>query len=304
MVHLHFPLGAMTAPARFRLSAFGDEIASDLDAQVASLRQHGVPFLELRAAWGTNVIDLSEAELERVRQRLTAEGIGVSAVASPVGKVPIDADFETERDRLRRALAVGHRVGGPLVRLFSFFIPEGRYREHRDEVVRRLAAFAREAATTGITLVLENESYTYGDTPERCREVLEMVGSAALRCAFDPANFVQVGVRPYADAWPLLEPYVAHVHIKDAVPVDRTGLPPYPARVPAQRLQESVRLPGEGQGELPPILRDLIANGYQGFLAIEPHLQRRLPEQNGPNRFGVAVAALRSLLDEVGKAMV
>lgn len=293
----------MIVPARFRLSAFGDEIASDLDAQIAPL-PHDVRFLELRAAWGTNVIDLSEAEIERVRQRLAAEGIGASAVASPVGKVPIGTNFETELGRFRRALTVGHRVGAPLVRIFSFFIPDGRYREHRDEVIRRLAIFAREAEAMSIMLVLENESYTYGDTAERCRELIEMVGSPALRCTFDPANFVQVGVRPHAEAWPLLKPYVAHVHIKDAVAVDRTGFPPYPERVPAQRLMDSVRLPGEGQGELLPILCDLIANGYYGFLAIEPHLERRLPNQNGPSRFRAAVAAFRSLLDEVEKAIV
>lgn len=292
----------MTAPAPFRLSAFGDEIASDLVAQLASLRQHNVRFLELRAAWGTNVIDFSHTESEGVRRHLADTGIGVSALASPVGKVPVDADFEPELARLRRALTMAHRVGGPLVRVFSFFVPQARYRAHRDEVVRRLAAFAREAETAKITLVLENESYTYGDVPERCRDVIEAVGSPALRCAFDPANFVQVGVRPYADAWPVLRPHVAHIHIKDAVAVDRAGCPPYPERVPPQRLEDSVRLPGEGRGELLPILRDALANGYQGFLAIEPHLERRLPDLNGPDRFGAAVGALRGLLEEAQKA--
>jgi sugar phosphate isomerase/epimerase len=293
----------MTAPAPFRLSAFGDEFASDLVGQLASLRQHDVRFLELRAAWGTNVVDFSQTESARVHRHLAETGIGVSAVASPVGKVPIDADFETELDRLRRALTIAHRVGGPLVRVFSFLVPDARYREHRDEVVRRLAVFAREAETAEIGLVLENESYTYGDVPERCRDVIEAVGSPALRCAFDPANFVQVGVRPYADAWPVLKPHVAHIHIKDAVAVNRTGCSPYPERVPAQRLQESVRLPGEGRGELLPILRDVLANGYQGFLAIEPHLERRLPDLNGPDRFGAAMAALRGLLEEAQKAI-
>ena len=288
----------MMTPAQFQLSAFGDEIADDLDAQIASLCQNDVGFLELRAAWGTNAIELSDAEIERLRRRLTANQIGVSAVASPVGKVPIDANFEPELGRLQRALTVARQVAAPLVRIFSFFIPDGRYREHRDEVIRRLTVFAREAEATPITLVLENESYTYGDTAERCRDLIDMVGSPALRCAFDPANFVQVGLRPYTEAWPLLKPYVTHVHIKDAVAVDRTGLPPYPERVPAQRLMDCVRLPGEGQGELLPILRDLMADGYHGFLAVEPHLERRLPDQNGPGRFGAAVAALRSLVRE------
>lgn len=284
---------------RFRLSAFGDEIAGDLEDQISALRRLDVRFLEFRSAWSTNVIDLPDADLRRARERLTAAGVGVSAVASPVGKVPIDADFDVERARCRRALAAAQRLETPLVRIFSFFVPDGRYRHHRDEVVRRLATLARDAEAAGATLVLENESYVYGDTAERCLDVLQAVDSPALRMAFDPANFVQVGVRPHADAWPLLRPYIAHVHIKDAVAVDRTGFPPYPERVPGERLMESVRLPGSGHGELPAVLRDLAADGYAGFLVLEPHLQHHLPEQGGPKRLAAAAAALRMLVSEI-----
>lgn len=290
----------MTTGRPLPLSAFGDEIASDLDGQLAGLRQHDVSFLEFRSAWGINVIDLSDLDLRRARERVAAERIGVSAVASPVGKVPIDADFDAERGRCRRALAAARKLDTPLVRIFSFFIPDRRYRHHRDEVVRRLAAFASDAREARVTLVLENESYVYGDTPERCLDVLQAVDSPALRMAFDPANFVQVGVRPHAEAWPLLRPYVEHVHIKDAVAVDRTGFAPYPERVPAQRLMDSVRVPGAGQGELGALLRALAAGGYTGFLTLEPHLQHRLPEQDGPARLGAAVAALRILASDIG----
>ncbi len=291
----------MIAREQFRLSAFGDEIASDLDAQLAALRQQEVRFLELRSAWGRNVIDLSDDDLGRAHERLTAQGIGISAVASAVGKVPIDSDFEAERGRCRRSMAAARRLGTGLVRIFSFFVPSGRYHLHRDEVVRRLAALAREAERSHVTLALENESYVYGDTAERCLDLMEAVGSAALRMAFDPANFVQVGVRPYTEAWPALKPYVVHVHIKDSVAVDRTGLAPYPERIPGERLMDSVRLPGEGQGELRPILRDLIAEGYRGFLTLEPHLERRLPEQDGQGRLRASIAALRTLVSEAAR---
>jgi sugar phosphate isomerase/epimerase len=259
------------AAVRFRLSAFGDEIADDLDAQIASLRRHDVRFLELRSIGTTDIADLPDGAIRLIDRRLAAEAIGVSAIASPVGKTPIDGAFETELGRFRRILATARGVGTRLIRLFSFFIPDGRYREHRDEVIRRLAVFAREAEAAGVTLVHENESYTYGDTPDRCRGLIDAVGSPALRLAFDPANFVQGGVRPHAEAWPLLRPHVAHVHIKDAVPVDRAGGPPYPAGVPAERLMDSVRLPGEGEAELRPLLRALAADGYQGYLVSEPH---------------------------------
>lgn len=283
---------------RFELSAFGDEVADDLDAQLAALGREGIRFLEFRAASHTNVVDLPRAALHRCRERLDAAGIGVSAIASPVGKVSIDGDWASERERFQRTVEAAQRLGTSWIRVFSFYIPDGRYAAHRDEVLRRMTALARDAESKHVTLVHENESYIYGDTPERCLDLIEAVGSPALRLAFDPANFVQVGVRPYADAWPLLTRYVAHVHIKDAVAVDRSGLAPYPAPAPHERVMNSVRLPGEGDAELRPLLRALADTGYRGFLALEPHLQRRLPDQDGPSRLAAAVASLRGLLRE------
>lgn len=291
----------MSDRERFRLSAFGDEVARDLDAQATVLREHGLRYLELRSVSGTNVVDLSDADLERVRDRLAVEGIGISAIASPVGKVAVDADFDAERRRCRRAVETARRLGASLVRVFSFFVPDGSYRQYRGEIVRRLAAFAADAERAHLTLVLENESYVYGDSAERCLELIESVGSAALRIAFDPANFVQVGVRPHAEAWPLLKPHVVHVHIKDAVPVERTGLPPYPGRIPSERLMDSVRLPGEGDGDLRALLRDLVREQYRGFLTLEPHLERRLPDLDGSGRLHASLVALRALLSEVVK---
>lgn len=283
-------------PDRWPLSAFGDEVAPDLEDQVAALCAQRIAHVELRSAWGVNVVDLGPRQLDRAAAILRDAGVGVSAIGSPVGKAPVEGDFEEERDRFRAALDAAGRLGTPLIRVFSFFIPDGRYAEFRDEVLRRMSAMAADAEARGLTLVHENESYIYGDTAERCRDLVESVGSPALRLAFDPANFVQVDVRPVADAWPLLAAHVAHVHIKDAVAIEREGLPPYPAAVPGERLMRSVRLPGKGEGQLPDLLRALDGAGYRGFLTIEPHLAHRLPDLDGAARLAAAASALRELL--------
>ncbi len=283
-------------PDRWRLSAFGDEVAPDLEEQVAALRAQGILHVELRSAWGVNVVELGPEGLDRAAAVLRDAGVGVSAIGSPIGKAAIEADFADERGRFAAALDAAARLGTRLIRVFSFFIPDGRYAEHRDEVLRRMSALARDAESRGLTLVHENESYIYGDTAERCRDLVESVGSPALRLAFDPANFVQVDVRPFTDAWPLLAPHVAHFHIKDAVVVDRDGLAPYPAPAPVERLMGSVRLPGEGDGQLPELLSELDHAGYDGFLTIEPHLTLRLPDLDGAARLAAAAASLRRLV--------
>ena len=284
---------------RWPLSAFADEVTPDLDEQLRALHDERIGHLELRSAWGENVADLGPKRLDEAARALREAGIGVSAIGSPVGKAPVDGDLDVEIGRLRACLEAAERLGTPLVRVFSFHIPEGRYAEHRDEVLRRMAALTALAAERGATLVHENESNIYGDTAERCRDLVESVGSPALRVAFDPANFVQCDVRPMAEAWPPLRDYVAHIHIKDAVRLDRGGAA-YPAEAPPGALLLSVRPAGEGEGELPALLRELDRSGYRGFLTLEPHLHFTLPDLDGPERLHVAASALRGLLAEVG----
>ncbi len=283
---------------RWPISAFGDEIAPGLEEQVAVLRDQGVGALELRSAWGVNVVDLGQERLEHAAGLLKLAGIDVSAIASPVGKAEADGDLDAELSRLRAALDAAERLGTQRIRVFSFFIPDGRHAAFRDEVLRRMSLFAGEAAAQGLVLVHENESYIYGDDAEHCRDLIESVGSPALQIAFDPANFVQVGVRPFDEAWPLLAEHVSHFHVKDAVPVDRDGVAPYPAHAPELQLMASVRPAGEGDGQLAELLHALERQDYRGFLVIEPHLQLRLHELEATQRFAVAVAALRGLLRE------
>ena len=282
---------------RWRISAFGDEIAPGLEEQIAVLHEKGVAGLELRSAWGVNVVELGFERLELAARLLREAGIEVSAVGSPIGKVDIESDFDTELSRFRAALEAAKRLQTVKIRVFSFFIPDGRHREYRDEVLRRMSALARQAAAEDVTLVHENESYIYGDDPEHCRDLVESVGSPALQIAFDPANFVQVGVRPFDEAWPILAKHVGHFHVKDAVAVDRDAGAPYPVHAPEPNLMASVRPAGEGEGQLPELLRALEQEGYRGYLVIEPHLQFRLQQMDGAERFAVARAALQRVLD-------
>ena len=282
---------------RWPISAFGDEIAPGLEEQLAVLSEHDVAGLELRSAWGVNVVELGAERLDQAARLLRQAGIAVSAVGSPIGKVEIESDFDAELARLRAALEAAKRLQTEKIRVFSFFIPDGRHGAFRDEVLRRMSAYAREAAAQELTLVHENESYIYGDDDKHCRDLVESVGSPALQVAFDPANFVQVGVRPFDEAWPMLAKHVVRFHVKDAVTVDRDGIAPYPAHAPELNLMASVRPAGEGEGQLPELMRALEQNDYRGYLVVEPHLHFRLAETGGAERFAVALTALHRVLD-------
>lgn len=265
----------------FTLSAFGDEIDENLQTQLDMLHTEQIRFLELRSAWGRNVLDLDAADLQRASQLLRERDMRVSAIGSPIGKSTLDQPRSFELARLDRAMVAAEALDTQLIRVFSFFVPPDSLTQQRDEVIARLHGLAERAAAAGMTLLHENERDIYGDTPRRCHDLLTTIGSPALRCAFDPANFVQVGAQPMAEAWPLLADQVTHVHIKDALFADGSVCPV-----------------GQGDGAIPDLLLALAERGYQGFLTLEPHLASagRMGGFSGADNMRVAIGALRRVL--------
>ncbi len=273
----------------FTLSAFGDEIADDLQDQLQVLHALQIGYLELRGAWGKNVLHLDDDEAATVRRMCAEYGIAVSCIGSPVGKSPITDPLEREMSNLSRIFQVAEAVGTRQVRVFSFYPPDTRSNAHYDEYVAeataRLSRLTDLARRAGFTLLLENEKEIVGDTPERCYAILSAIDSPHLRFVWDPANFVQVGVAQLMErGWPLLGAYVAHVHVKDARLADG-----------------SVRAAGEGDGQVGSLLSALRDRGYHGFLALEPHLviAGRSGGFSGAGGMAHAVTALRRLMADL-----
>jgi sugar phosphate isomerase/epimerase len=267
--------------ATFLLSAFGDEIDDDFPKQLEVLASEGISALEPRSAWGINVLDLSSEQLQHVRHLLQEAGFQISAIGSPIGKSALSEPRAFEQERLERAITAAETLGTRLIRVFSYYVPPEYLDEARDEVIERVGALVERAARAGVTLLHENERGIYGEQATRCHDLLTTINSPALRMAFDPANFVQAGVQPMSEAWPLLQDVVTHVHIKDAL--FRDG---------------SVRPAGQGDGAIPALLAALDARNYQGYLTLEPHLSLAGPAggYSGETGMRVAIHALKDLL--------
>jgi sugar phosphate isomerase/epimerase len=266
------------------LSGFADEISPDPRIQLATLAAESISHLELRSAWSVNVADFSGEQVAAFRAVLADAGVRVSAIGSPIGKIPVAAPLAAELDRMRRVADVACELGTTIVRVFSFFMPASEPPErHRDQVIDRMGALTRVAEERGLVLAHENEKEIYGDTPARCADLITTVASPALRATFDPANFVQCGVRPFSDAYGLLRPYLVYLQVKDALAA--TG-----EVVPA----------GRGDGQLRETLGALRDSGFAGFMSLEPHLAQtgRYGGFSGPEGFRQATQALKFLLNE------
>ncbi|WP_137284558.1 sugar phosphate isomerase/epimerase family protein [Halorussus salinisoli] len=270
----------------FTLSGFADEIGPDLKTQLDVLEEVGVSHLDLRGIEETNVLDLSSDQVERIQRALDVQDVGVTSIGSPIGKIDVTDDFEPHLERFDTAIERAKQFDAEYIRLFSYYIPENDDpSEHREEVMRRMKVKTERAAEAGVTLVHENEKDIYGDTPERCRDILTTIDSPHLRAAFDPANFLEIGIEPYPDAFVQLVEYVEQLHVKDAIKGERG----------------EIRPAGDGDGDFPAILDALAERGFVGPTSLEPHLDYAGPMtgRSGPEGYQLAADGLIDCLDRV-----
>ncbi len=270
-----------------RISGFADEIASDLDAQITTLHEEDIHYLDLRGAWGINVLDLSDQQIAEVKQKLDSHAIKVAAIGSPIGKVPIDSSFDEHLQRFERAITVARAVEAPYIRIFSFYPPaSGEASDpvlYRDEVLRCLREMTARARAAGVTLIHENEKHIYGDTIARNVDLLRSINDRHFRSVLDPANYLQCDQQPYPAAYEATHPWLEYVHVKDV------------------RADGTLVVAGEGAASWPEILQRLRQDGYDGFLSLEPHLAAAGQYQgfSGPDLFRQAAQALKRLLHDM-----
>src|SRR5947208_8014769 len=152
----------------FILSAFADEISPDPEQQVDALEKCGVRHIELRSILKTNVLDLTDLQVQELKKLLDKRGFRLSAIGSPIGKIKLDQPFDPHLQRFRRAIELCKIFATNNIRIFSYYLPEGEpWSKWRQEVVTRLQRQTDLAEAAGVRLVHENEHAIYGDDPER-----------------------------------------------------------------------------------------------------------------------------------------
>ena len=234
------------------LSAFADEYAANFEIQLAALRRFGIGNIELRFVDGCNIADLDDGQIARVKSLLDENGIRVSAIGSPLGKIPLDGNMDAHFQKAARVFRTAELLHVRYVRCFSFYPPADKEIVHcRDAVLSRLGRLLDLADSYGVVLCHENEAGIYGESPERCHDLLTYF-NGRLKAVFDMGNFVLDGYDPLA-ALALLEPYIQYFHIKDALYAG--------AIVPA----------GKGDACIREILRQFPRK--QTVITLEPHLQ-------------------------------
>lgn len=282
--------------SKFILSAFADEINTNLDIQMEVLEKHDIRYIEMRGVNGKNIVDYSLDEVRAIKKVLDEKGFKISAVGSPIGKIKITDEFTNHLELFKHTLEITKILESKYIRMFSFFIPEGHEPEmHREEVINRWLQFVKASEDYNVVLLHENEKDIYGDIPERCLDLIKALNCNYVKVTFDPANFVQCGVKPYHEGYELLKDYIEYMHIKDAKSADGMVVPA-----------------GYGDGQVREVLEALKNREFEGFLSLEPHLGyfeglnsleiddkwKSLPK-GGEQLFAIATDALKKVLKDI-----
>lgn len=241
--------------ADYKITGFADEIANELTIQVEALQGLGIKYMEMRGVDGDNLIFHSDEKIQEIKKYLDDNGIRLSALGSPLGKIGIGEDFTPHFESFKRAVEVAHRMECNRIRMFSFYIPQGEAPEtYEGQVFERIGRFVDYAAANDAVLLHENEKEIYGEKAKECRKLMDTFYGEHFKAIFDFANFVQARENTL-EAYQLLKDSIAYIHVKDALWEDGSVVPA-----------------GYGDGHVEQILTDLFDSGFDGFLSLEPHL--------------------------------
>ena len=252
------------------LTGFADEAAIDIDGQIRATKQLGWENIESRNINGKNIHDLSDEEFDIVYGKLQETGIKINCFGSAIANwdKKITEPFDSSLAEARRAIPRMQRLDCRLIRIMSFAVLEDRAPDDQMEQERfgRLRQLHKMFTDAGLIPVHENCMNYGGMGYSYTLKLLENV--PGLKLVFDTGNPVSTDDRtkpkpyPKQSSWEFytkVRKHIGYVHIKDAIWDTDTGKAIY-------------TFPGQGNGDVKKIVKDLYDNGYNGGISMEPHM--------------------------------
>jgi L-ribulose-5-phosphate 3-epimerase len=217
-----------------------------LEEALRGLAEAGFENVEIGAVKGfLEHLDPDAPQVDEARLLLDRHALHCVSMS---GHAPLHE--ELGRTRLRNVLRAGKELG---IGVLNTFTGDAESPEERERFVEGARALADEAQAAGIRLCIETDSNLL-PTAEAGLELLEEIGRDWIQINYDPGNVVYyTGARPEDDIKHGLG-RIGHVHLKDKR--GGKGVLDFPAL-------------GEGELDVPSILRDLKASGFSGPVSME-----------------------------------
>jgi len=285
--------------AMMDIALITDEVSDDAVTAIELAAGWGIRDFELRGFYARRAPDYSPYQQERLEEALARYGGRVVSISPGLFKIPFPCgarerlpipaideglflDRKAAEAEIRRhlaqllpaAIAYAREMGAPRIGVFSFHRGGRSAGAPPDEVVAALREAAERAAAAGLELTIEPEAGFWADTGEHAADLVRRVGHPALGINWDPCNALLAGESPDLRGYEAVRSMVRHVHFKDIA-----------YRPGGWDFSVEGVLPWAG------LVRALRADGYDGFIALEPHMEPKIASCRQ------ALDFLRSLLE-------
>lgn len=252
------------------LTGFTDEASDSLEGQIKATKTLGWNYLSARTFDGKNIHEVSDEVFEVICEQLEANEIKVAEFGTLIGNwgKSIYSDWEITLGEIERCIPRMQRLGVKYARVMSYAQMPWKEEQFEQERFKRLGEIVSRFEDAGLMALHENCMNWGGFSAEHTLRLLDEVPN--LKLVFDTGNPVFQRDRSKPEPYPWqnsLEFYhkvkhaIAHVHVKDAIMHTLEGEPEY-------------TFAGEGSANVEAILEDMLSNGYEGMIAIEPHIAK------------------------------
>ncbi len=254
------------------ITGIGDEAANGIDVQIRAHQALGWKTIEMRGVEvpgfaKANFHEIPDAAFDMAAGQLQDAGLSVLCFGSTImnWQKTVATPFDVTLGEVRRCIPRMQKLGTKFVRVMSFK-PGDDEAVIPPEVFSRVREVTKMFLDAGLQPVHENCMNYGGMSWQHALELLDQ--APGLKWVFDTANPVfnadRSKPKPWAkqDAWEFythVKAHTVHVHIKDA-------------RWNPVKNDADYTMPGEGQGYVREVIKDLLASGYDGAFSIEPHI--------------------------------
>jgi sugar phosphate isomerase/epimerase len=230
----------------------------ELEDVLRAAREYGFAGVELRALGGGLDLlarpEFAPSAVGGTRRRLEGEGLSVCCVdTSCVFHDPCAEERRRQVETAVRHCELAAALGSPLVRVFPDKVQPGATREETRRFIAESLRAAAERAPGGVRVGLE----THGDfaAAEETVEIVRRAGHPGVAIIWDVANSLAAGGE-VGEAARAVAPHLAHVHLRDARPVEG-------------REHWLPVLAGRGLVPFAAVFEALGGVGYDGFVSFE-----------------------------------
>ena len=243
----------------FKLGVITDEVSQDIFEAGEFAERHGLDCIEIRSLNDRLPFAFTDSDIDDIRASAEKYSLDVCAISAPLYKCDFDdsAAIEEQIKSFEQCAIRANQIGAKMIRGFDFW-DSGVSLEQRAEKFYKIAEICEKY---NIICVLESDPAVHSSTPHKLAELLNTINHPHIRALFDPGNEIWVTEKASVDAYDVLKPYIAHIHIKDAKIID--GKP------------DAVMV-GSGLVDYETLFKKLITDNYDGSVILETHYRKNI----------------------------